>query len=311
VTLLVITLIALSVLLLGTGTIAYSPPEILDALTGQTQDTRAAMVIVQWRLPRLLFALMSGAALALSGAIFQSLTKNPLGSPDIIGFSTGSYTGALVVMLWFGSMSYYEIAGGALLGGAVVALVVYLLSMKDGVQAFRLIIVGIGNSLMLMQSSTQNAMLASVWGSGTLSSLGFEQLRPASLIFVVLLIATLGVLRRLGHLEMGDDAAAALGVDPGPTRAYATACGVGLTAIVTAAVGPISFIALAAPQIALRLTKGTGVQLWPVMLTGACVLALADLIAQLVRLPVGVVTVSVGGIYLVWLLVQEFGAGRK
>jgi iron complex transport system permease protein len=222
-------------------------------------------------------------------------------------------------MLWFGSMSYYEIAGGALLGGAVVALVVYLLSMKDGVQAFRLIIVGIGitamlgslNSLMLMQSSTQNAMLASVWGSGTLSSLGFEQLRPASLIFVVLLIATLGVLRRLGHLEMGDDAAAALGVDPGPTRAYATACGVGLTAIVTAAVGPISFIALAAPQIALRLTKGTGVQLWPVMLTGACVLALADLIAQLVRLPVGVVTVSVGGIYLVWLLVQEFGAGRK
>lgn len=108
---------------------------------------------------------------------------------------------------------------------------------------------------------------------------------------------------------MGDDAARGLGVDANRIRLLAMVVGVSLTAVVTATAGPISFIALAAPQIAIRLTRGSMLDLVPVAVTGALLLSGADLVAQLVDLPVGVITVSIGGIYLVWLLSREYAAG--
>nr|WP_307854119.1 iron chelate uptake ABC transporter family permease subunit [Streptomyces sp. RG38] len=307
------------VLTLGSGSLPLTPAQVLSALFDPDADHRARLVVVNWRLPRLLFALVCGAALAISGAIFQSLTRNPLGSPDVIGFASGSYAGASVVMLLLGTADYLAVASGSLTGGAVTALLVYLLAYRGGLAPFRLIIVGIAvgaflsslTSMMLLSVSPQQAMLAATWGAGSLSGLGFAQLGPAAAVFAALLVCSGAVVRPLVHLEMGDDTAAALGVDAQRTRLLATVAGVALTALVTAAVGPIAFVALAAPQIAQRLTRScTTLRIVPAALTGATLLVAADFVALRVDVPVGVVTVSVGGVYLAWLLARQY-AGRR
>ncbi|MEU5398338.1 iron chelate uptake ABC transporter family permease subunit [Streptomyces sp. NPDC005963] len=309
----------LSVLTLGTGSISLTPTQVLTALFDADSERRARLVVVDWRLPRLLFALLCGAALAISGAIFQSLTKNPLGSPDIIGFSSGSYAGASVVMLLFGTANYLAVGTGSLIGGAVAALVVYLLAYRGGLHPFRLIIVGIAvgaglsslTSMLLLSVSPHQAMLAATWAAGSLSGLGFGELGPTVIVFVALLLCSVAVVRPLVQLEMGDDTAVALGVRAQRARLAGTVVGVALTALVTAAVGPIAFIALAAPQISQRLTRSsTTLRIVPAALTGALVLVAADFAALRIDLPVGVVTVCVGGVYLAWLLARQYAARR-
>lgn len=307
--------LALGVASLGMGEYALSPGQVLEALVYLDADPQARLVVVDWRLPRLLFALCCGIALALSGAIFQSLTRNPLGSPDIIGFSTGSYTGAIVVMLLLGSTRYLDVAAGALIGGAATAVIVYLLALRRGtVGTFRLIIMGIGvaallgslNSMLLLSSDVDSAMLAAVWAAGSLNGLGHEQLWPMAAMLAVLLALVALLAPGLRQLELGDDAARALGIRANRVRAAAVTVGVALTALVTAAAGPIAFIALAAPQIARRLVGGTGLVLLPSAVVGAFVLLVSDVIAQRLGFPVGVVTVIVGGAYLIWLLASEY-----
>jgi iron complex transport system permease protein len=290
-------------------------PDVFSALMGQAEG-RIHMVVVEWRLPRALLALLLGAALGMSGAIFQSLTRNPLGSPDIIGFNSGAYTGALIVIIGF-SGNYYQIAGGALLGGVVTALAVYLLAWRRGVEGFRLIIVGIGMSAMLSSLNTwlmlradlEVAMAAAVWGAGSLNGLGLDKLWPTLLVLGIFIPAAFILGRPMKQLEMGDDAARALGVLVEPVRLTLLLLGVALTATATAVAGPIAFVALAAPQIARRVTGAAGVAMLPSAAMGALLLAVADLLAQRMfaptQLPVGVVTVSIGGIYFVWLLVRE------
>lgn len=312
---LVVVMLTLGVVSLGMGAYELSPGQVLEALIYLDADPQARLVVFQWRLPRVLFAIFCGIALALSGAIFQSLTRNPLGSPDIIGFSTGSYTGAIVVMLLFGSARYLDVAAGALIGGAVTAAVVYLLAIRRGtVGTFRLIIMGIGvaallgslNSMLMISTDVDSAMLAAVWAAGSLNGLGHEQLWPMVVILAVLILLVAAVAPGVRQLELGDDAARGLGVRANRVRATAVIVGVALTALVTAAAGPISFIALAAPQIARRLVGGTGLVLVPSALVGAFVLLASDVIAQRLGFPVGVITVSVGGAYLVWLLAAEY-----
>lgn len=312
--LVVLATIVLGLISLCLGSFALPLDEVLAALLG-TADEQARMLVVEWRLPRALFAIACGVALAISGAIFQSLTRNPLGSPDIIGFSSGSYTGAIVVMLLLGSTSYMDIAAGAIVGGCVTAAVVYLLASRRGrVQSFRLIIMGIGvaallsslNSALMLSVSVDNAMLAAVWAAGSFNALGYEQLWPMTLLLVAMLLLLSMTTSGLRELELGDDAAIALGLKVNRTRAIAVFLGVALTALVTAAAGPISFIALAAPQIARRMVGGSGPLLIPAATVGAFTLLASDVIAQRLGMPVGVVTVSLGGTYLAWMLITEF-----
>jgi iron complex transport system permease protein len=306
---------AAGVLTLGTGEFTLTPAEVLQALAGE--GTRAArLVVVEWRLPRVLLALIIGVALGLSGAVFQALTRNPLGSPDVIGFSTGAYTGVLVVTVFLGN-GYYLVAAGALAGGLATAIAVYLLAFKQGVQGFRLIIVGIAISAMLASANQwfiikvdlQAAFAANLWGQGSLNGLGWAQVTPVAVTVGVLCLLLGAYGPRLSMLEMGEDAAAALGVRVAATRLAYLVIGVGLIAVATAAAGPISFVALAAPQLAQRLTRTPGIALLPSAAMGACLLMISDFLAQRAfaptQLPVGVVTVSVGGIYFVWLLVRQ------
>ncbi|ACS85296.1 iron-enterobactin ABC transporter permease [Musicola paradisiaca] len=297
------------------GTLSFSVAEVWQALSGHGNGS-AVTVITQWRAPRAVTALLLGGALGVSGAIFQSLTRNPLGSPDIIGFNMGAYTGALVTFILLQG-GYYDAAIGAVIGGIATAVAVYLLAWRRGISGFRLIIVGIAVSAMLsafntwlmITGSLETVMAAALWGNGTLNGMTWGKATPALVLCPIAIVVTLLLSRRLQLLEMGDDSARALGVNAEASRLWLMLCGIVLTAVVAACAGPISFIALAAPQIARRLTHASSVPLGASALVGAALLLAADIIAQHAfhgrQLPVGAVTVSIGGLYLIGLLIRE------
>ncbi|RZQ63349.1 FecCD family ABC transporter permease [Amycolatopsis suaedae] len=310
--------LACGIALLGIGSIALGPGEVIGALLG-LGDRAATTVVVEWRLPRVLAALTLGAALGVSGAICQSLTRNPLGSPDIIGFTSGSHTGALVTMLVVGT-GYTHVALGALAGGVATAIAVYLLAWSRGVQGFRLIIVGIGvtamlgsvNTWLLLTADVEVAMSASTWATGSLNGVAWPDAGVAAAVALALVALSAMIFQPMRQLELGDELAATSGLNTERTRLGLLTLSVALTATATAVAGPINFIALAAPQIARRLVRGSGTTLLPSACVGALLLIVSDGVAQWlfhpVLLPVGVVTVVVGGAYLVWLLVR--GARR-
>ncbi len=311
--------LALALLALAWGDVTLPLGDVVQALLGGGSP-RARLVVLEWRLPRVALALLLGACLAVSGAIFQSLTRNPLGSPDIIGFSTGAYTGALLSIVFTGG-GYLLTAAGSLAGGIATAGLVSLLAYRRGLQGFRLIIVGIGvsatlasvNTLLIVRADLDVALRAAVWGAGSLSGSSAEQLVPVALLSLVLLPLALAGGPVLRQLELGDDAARALGTRAERSRLLLMLLGVALTAIATAAAGPIAFVALVAPQIARRLTRAAGPAIGASAAIGAALLLAADVAAQRLfsptPLPVGIMTVCLGGAYFVWLLVREARKG--
>ncbi|WP_183086112.1 FecCD family ABC transporter permease [Mycetocola tolaasinivorans] len=310
--------LALFLYSLATGEYGLSLGQVVAALTGNSTGIESTIVL-EWRLPRALTALLFGAALGLAGAIFQSLTRNPLGSPDIIGFDTGAYTGALVVMLVLQIGGSAATATGAVIGGLLTAAAVYLLAYRGGMVGFRLIVVGIGvtamltsvNTWLLIHADTQQAVGAGFWGAGSLDRASLAQLGLAVWPLLVLFAAATLITPGLRILELGDDAGAQLGVAVERTRLAAIVVGVGLSALVTSFAGPIAFVALSAPQIARRLAGAPGIAFLPSALTGGVLLLAADVIAQHALpspVPVGLVTVVIGGGYFVWLLIAE---GRR
>lgn len=313
---LLLLIVACFLVSLALGKYTVAVPDVITALAGAgTEQVR--LVVVDWRLPRALLSVLFGAALGLSGAIFQSLTRNALGSPDVIGFNMGSYSGVLIVMLAGGS-GFLLIASGAVAGGLITALLVYLFAYQRGVQGFRLIIIGIALSAMLgslntwimVKADVAFAMQAAVWGAGTLNGVTWVEVWPSIALFAVFAVALAVLAPGIRQLELGDENAKLQGLKVERSKVWMIVLGVGFTALVTAAAGPISFIALAAPQLARRLTSaGSSIDLVTSALVGAALLSIADLIAQHalpgVSLPVGAVTVSIGGLYLVWLLARE------
>jgi iron complex transport system permease protein len=303
-----------AVLALMTGSYQLGPGQVVAALTGgETGLVRD--IVVEWRLPRVVAALVFGAALGVSGAVFQSMLRNPLADPGIIGFSQGSYTGALIVILVVNG-TYWQLVGGALAGGMATALAVYVLAYRRGVQGFRLIVVGIGvaamlqslNTWLILKAELEQAMAAAAWHAGSLNGVTWGQTAVGGACIAALLLLA-GVLSRpMRQMELGDDAAAAHGVRVSAVRLALIVVGVSLTATVTAASGPIAFISLLAPQIGRRLARTAGITLAPAAFVGALLCLVADHIAQHIAptpLPVGIITVMLGGGYLGWLLFTE------
>jgi iron complex transport system permease protein len=304
-----------------------STGDFLRAFTGQ-EGIRSTMVL-QWRMPRIVAALAFGAALGASGAIFQTLTRNALGSPEVLGFSTGSYTGVLVVTVVLGAgglvadaeeapvlaaLASLGTTGGALLGGLLTAVVVYALAYRNGMQGFRLIIVGIAvaamahalNTFLLLRAGDEVAMAASIWGAGSLALVGWPTLLPVLVVLAFLAPAVAMSLSTVRQLELGDDVAASHGVPVERARRGILLVGVALVAVTTAIAGPIAFIALSAPQIARISLRSAGIPVGASAVVGAALLVGADLLAQQAlpkAVPVGIVTVVIGGAYLVSLLV--------
>ena len=309
-------LLALFVLSVGTGEFSIPPKDVVETLLGGG-DRSTRFVIETLRLPRALTGILVGAALGAAGAIFQSITRNPLGSPDVIGFVQGASAGAVLEIVVLGGGAF-AIAMGAIVGGVATAIVVYVLAYRGGVQGYRLVLIGIGIAAMLVavtdylltRSTLEQAQAANVWLTGSLNGRGWEHVRPVAAALSILLPATALLARQLRMLELGDDVARALGVSIERSRLALVLVAVLLAAVATASAGPVVFVALAAPQIARRLTRAGGPGVGCAALMGAALLLGADFASERMfgptQLPVGVMTGVAGGLYLIWLLRREW-----
>ncbi|WP_432094074.1 FecCD family ABC transporter permease [Streptomyces sp. bgisy100] len=313
--------LGLGVLAIGSGDYPMGPGQVLQTLAGNGAPADD-FIVNEVRLPRVVTALLVGGALALAGAVFQSLVRNPLGSPDVLGFTQGAATGALAAVVLFGGGSL-ALAGGAVAGGVVTGAAIYALAWQRGLHGYRLILVGIGvasiltgvNGYLLTRARIEDAARAVLWLTGSLDGRDWDNAGPLLVTMAVLVpLVVLGCGRALRMLEMGDDAAAALGVPVEAVRLSLLGAAVVLAAVAASAAGPVAFVALTAPQLARRLTRAPGPNLVPSLCMGAALLVGADWIAQRIfaghQLPVGVVTGVLGGGYLVWLLATERRAGR-
>lgn len=317
---LLLTVIALVVAVWSLGVSTTDTPNLgmwqtVKILAGQVTGAPAEHVASV--LPAVTIAVLGGASLALSGAIFQTMTRNPLGSPDIIGFTTGANTGALVALLVIGTGSGGATIG-ALVGAVCTAAAVWLLGMRPGNGSATLIVVGIGISAMLMAfngyliatSNVQNAAAAASWGVGNLQDLQMSDVVPVAIALVVLVPALIIMAPRMRMLELSADSAQSTGVDAQRTQVVLLLIGVGFAAATTAVAGPVAFVALVAPQLAARLTPSAGIPLCTSAAVGAALLVSSDAIARTVlapdtQLPVGVVTTAFGGLYLLGLLIAQ------
>jgi iron complex transport system permease protein len=313
-TTLVLTL-GLLLLQLVTGEYPLEPSRVLATLRGQG-TAGEEFIVYTLRLPRELTAVLAGAAFGASGAVYQSITRNPLGSPDIIGFTYGAAFGAVLAIVVLGQ-SDLGVTLSAVAGGLGVAAVVYLLAWRGGVTGYRLILVGIGLSsvlasfisYLLKKAEVIYAQEAYIWLTGSLNGRSWTDVQIGLVGVLVLVPVLVGLGPGLRMAEMGDDAARALGVPVARNRLCALAFGAVLCAVGVVCAGPITFVALAAPQIAKRLSGSPTVRVIPAMVTGSLLLLLSDTLAQKLapdsQLPVGIVTLALGGAYLAWLIARE------
>jgi iron complex transport system permease protein len=308
--------VVLGLLTLTRGTPTLSVHDMVAAIFGDGED-RVIRSVRGRRLPRLITALLVGGSLGVSGSVFQSLSRNALGSPDIIGFTTGAAAGAVIQIVLFDG-GVWAVAGSAIAGGVVTALVVYGLARKDGVSGgMRLVLVGIGVSAILTAlisfftvfSALEEAEEIQRWEAGSLIGRGWPHALSVLAAVVILVPALMACRRAITYLEMGDDSASAVGIPAEAIRFGTLVIAVALLGVAVAATGPIAFIALAAPQVAARLTGRGGVQIVPSFLLGATFLGVADFIHQNVdfglRAPVGLITAVIGGCYLIYLLARR------
>ncbi|EJN85612.1 FecCD family ABC transporter permease [Actinomyces naeslundii] len=298
--------LAVAVAALRLGKLTVSTQEVIDALQGRGRRI-VQVVVVTWKLPRILLGLVAGLALGVAGAVFQTITRNPLGSPDLIGFSTGAQTGILVsVLLLPGSMLSTSLA--SFIGGAAVGVVTYLVSLRGGFTGLRFILVGIAISSMLV--SVNRWLLVRVDDdeglgalkaiTGSLGAARWPVVTPICLAIGVTVTLTLLASRHLRVLSLGEQVATILGSPTRRASALLVLLGTVLVAVVTMAAGPIGFVALVAPHLARLLTGSPQPPLLVSGLTGSLLLAGADLLSQLLleSMPASVVTNAVGGLYL-------------
>lgn len=297
-------------------------PDVLRALVG-VGDPGAVLVVQTLRLPRVLLGLLVGAAFGLAGALTSSVLRNPLATPDVVGVTSGASAAAVGVLLAGWSL---PLPLAALGGGLVVAGLVGALSWRDGFSGPRLVLVGIGlgaagsalTSFLLVRAELTDAQRAVVWLTGSLNGRGWEHVAPLALAVAVLAPVALALGRSLGVLRLGDDVARGLGARVTAARVALVAVAVALAASATAGAGPVAFVALVAPQVALRLARTPGPPPAASAAAGALIVVTADLAARLglsalgladAEVPVGAVTALVGAPVLLWLL-RRTTAGR-
>jgi iron complex transport system permease protein len=318
--LLLLTLVLL-VVAVGTGDFPIAPADVLAGLAGGG-DGGTRFIVRELRLPRALCAVLVGIGLGVSGAVFQTITRNPLGSPDIVGFQQGAAAGALLVITVLAGSGAAG-AAGALAGGALTALLVYLLAFqRGGTSGYRIVLIGIAMSALMLactdfllsRARIEDAQEATRWMLGSLNNRTWEDLVPLLVVIGGLLPAMVAAGPALRALELGDESAHGLGLRVERARFLLIALAVVLVSITTVAVGPVAFVALTAPQIARRLARTAAPTLTCSALVGAALVLAADIAAQRLvpgtPLPVGVMTGAFGGLYLAWLLTTEWRSGR-
>ncbi|MCA6091292.1 iron chelate uptake ABC transporter family permease subunit [Streptomyces sp. SCA3-4] len=326
---LLVPLLTLGVLFLGVlvncgrGDIDIPVGDVAQALFGGG-DEGNRMVVTELRLPRSVTGLLVGAALALAGAIVQGLARNPLASPDILGITAGSGVGAVTVIVFGGayggvggSLASVGIPTAAMAGGLLAAVAVYALAVRRGLSGYRVLLVGVGVnailtsvlSWLLLKADIVDAGRALLWLNGSLNGASWDTLRPVMWTLLVLMPVALLLSFPFGALVFDDDTARGLGVRMTATRVALLFTAVLLTAAATAAAGPIAFVALACPQLAVRLLRTGTPPLLASALIGAAVTVWADVLGRTafgnIELPVGILTAALGAPYLLYLLIRS------
>lgn len=322
-------LLAGTVLSLGVGEIRLSPAEVLAVLTGRG-DPLPEMVVLDFRGPRVAAALVVGAALALSGAVLQSVARNPLASPDLLGLNAGASVAAVAVVILAGGnggvsglAASVGVPLAALAGSLVSGLALYLLAIRGRqLDPVRMVVVGVGiaaagTSLVSWLLTLGDVMVvgpALAWLSGSLHASTWPGLVGVLALLLAVLPALAVLARRLDLLVLGDDAAGGLGLDVHRTRILLLLLATALAGAATAAAGAVVFLALCAPQLARGLSRTARPPLVASALVGAALLVWADLTARMllswlgfgpIELPVGVLTAVIGAPYLLFIVARQ------
>ncbi|MFJ6570564.1 FecCD family ABC transporter permease [Streptomyces sp. NPDC091292] len=316
--LLVVLVVAGFTVTLMAGQTYYPFDDVVRVVLGE-QVPGASFTVGRLRLPRAVLAVVAGFSFGLAGSTFQTMLRNPLASPDVIGISSGASAAAAVAIVTL-SLGETQVSVLAIAAALAVALLVYLLAFKDGVVGTRLVLIGIGIAAMLdsvvayvlSQAAEWDLQEAMRWLTGSLNGTTWDQTVPAAVALAVLCPVLLSRARNLSAMQLGDDTASALGVRVERTRVTVIVAAVGLIAFATAAAGPIAFVAFLSGPIAARITGPGGSPLVPAGLVGALLVLVADFTGQFAfdtRFPVGVVTGVLGAPYLVYLIIRTNRAG--
>lgn len=304
---------ALCVAALLLGNTIYPLDTALRVLLGE-QIQGATFAIGTLRLPRMLSGLLVGMAFGIAGSTFQTMLRNPLASPDIIGISSGSSAAAVFCILVL-KVSGTLVSIAAVIAGVMVAALIYVLSRGGSFSGGKLILIGIGVqamlnaiiSYLLLRASQYDVPGALIWLSGSLN--GIRMTRIPVLFLVIAIFGTVILLlgRHLKILELGEQSAVTLGVRTDLTRLLLILSAVLLIAFATSVTGPVSFVAFLAGPIAARLVGIGAPNELPSGLVGSILVLGADLIGQFAfdtRFPVGIITGILGAPYLLYLLIR-------
>jgi iron complex transport system permease protein len=308
-------LLAGAVLVIGTarGDVDLPLVDVVAVLTGGGERLDR-FVVLGLRLPRAVVGILVGFALGVAGAITQTITRNPLASPDLLGVSAGASAAAVAAMV--GAQTLGAAVGvplAALVGGLVAGGAIYLLAWRGGLDGFRLVLVGIGIAAfftalthwLLVRAELNQAAQATVWLTGSLNGRSWDHAVPVLVAVLVVMALAVPVSFSLRALTLGDETAAGLGARVELSRSVLFLIAVVLASVATASAGPVSFVALIAPQLALRLARGAVPPLIAAGAVGAVMLTGCDLLARTVlpvQLPVGVLTGLLGAPYLLYLI---------
>jgi len=306
------------VLSLLLGNTFYGIDQVVRVILGE-RVPGASFAVGEIRLPRASLGVLAGFAFGLGGVVFQTMLRNPLAAPDIIGVTTGASASAVFAIVVLG-LDDSGVSLVALVGSIATALAIYLLANRRGFAGARLILIGIGVAAMmnsaisyvLSRAATWDLQTAMQWLAGSLNGASWNAVAPLAVAFVVLVPLVLVQDRALGALRLGDDSAAALGVRVTASRVALILAAVALLAFATAASGPIAFVAFMAGPIAARLLGSGASLLVPAGLVGALLVLVADLVGQFVfgtRYPVGVITGALGAPFLMYLLIRTARSG--
>ncbi|MGW1997235.1 FecCD family ABC transporter permease [Embleya sp. NPDC001921] len=304
---------------IGIGDFPIGLPQVVATIFGRGEQVDE-FVIMDLRMPRAMAGLVVGIALGVSGAITQSIARNPLASPDVLGVTGGASAVAVFLVTVSGGASAaitgsVGLSAAALAGGLGAGLLVYVLSWRRGIDGLRLILIGISVSAvtqavttwLLVSADIRDVARAQAWLVGSLEDRSWDEVRIALWCMLVLMTVVAVVAFQFKPLHFGDDVAAGLGVRYSAVRAVLLLCAVLLAGVAVSAAGPVPFVALVAPQVAMRLARCPTPPMVASGLVGALLLIGSDLVARTalpITLPVGVVTAAIGGPFLVYLLVR-------
>ncbi len=300
------------------GEYPVPPVEVVKTILGFPASPDYAFVVNTLRLPRALVALLVGMGLATAGTILQSMTRNPLAAPEIIGINAGASLVAVALIVLLPGVAVGWLPVAAFLGGLGAAIAIYLLAWNGGNSPIRLILIGIGltsltgafTSLMITFGNIYDVSQALVWLTGSVYGRSWEHLWPLLPWLIVFLPLTMVLARDLDTLNLGDRLAQGLGSRVEWTRSLLLLCTVALAGASVATAGTIGFVGLMAPHLARQMVGPSHAGLLPVAaLTGACIVELADIVGRLafapIELPCGVITAVIGAPYFLWLLYRD------